>query len=154
MSLARLFRRKILRYFRNLKKTYYRINGVKIGENVVISMGAWLDCYRGTLIVGDGCRIANGAKILSHDQAISRIHPDKDPDKDIAGVTILEDRVLVGMNAVVLPNVRIGKNSIIGAGTIVSKDVPPNTLAVGNPMRFIKTFDEQKQQWVPYKEAN
>lgn len=49
---------------------------------------------------------------------------------------------------VVLPGVNIGKASIIGANSVVSRDIPANSIAVGNPARVIKQFDFQRGQWV------
>lgn len=48
------------------------------------------------------------------------------------------DNVWIGGNVVVLPGVKIGNNSVIGAGSVVNKDIPENTIAVGNPCRSIK----------------
>ena len=56
------------------------------------------------------------------------------------GPVIIEENVWIGDGAAVLPNVTIGKNSIIGANTVITKDVPPNCIVVGNPARIVKTF--------------
>ena len=53
------------------------------------------------------------------------------------GPVIIEDNVWIGDKASVLPGVRIGKGSIIGANAVVTKDVPPHCMAVGNPVRII-----------------
>ena len=68
----------------------------------------------------------NRARRLSTDRAYVRI----------------ERRVFLGANVVVLPNVTIGRNSIVGAGSVVTKDIPPNSIAVGSPAVVIKQFDE------------
>jgi len=52
------------------------------------------------------------------------------------------DNVFIGCNTTILGNVRIGPNALIGAGSVVTKDVPENSVAVGNPARVIATFDE------------
>ena len=52
-------------------------------------------------------------------------------------------RVWVGSGSIILPGVTIGDNSIIGAGSIVTKDVPPNVIVAGNPAKFIKNIDVQ-----------
>ena len=52
-------------------------------------------------------------------------------------------RVWVGSGSIVLPGVTIGDNSIIGAGSIVTKDVPSNVIVAGNPAKFIRNIDEQ-----------
>lgn len=54
-------------------------------------------------------------------------------------------RVFFGVNVTVLPNVRIGDNSFIGANSVVTRDIPPNSVAVGSPARVIRTIDEHEQ---------
>lgn len=52
--------------------------------------------------------------------------------------------VWIGSNSTVLPGVTIGDNAVIGAGSVVTKDIPKNTVAAGNPARVIKTIDVSK----------
>ena len=54
---------------------------------------------------------------------------------------IIEDDVWIGTRVIILPGIRIGKSSIIGAGAVVSKDVPPFSIAVGNPARVVRKRD-------------
>jgi len=65
---------------------------------------------------------------------------------DVKPVTIGED-VWIGSNCVVVPGVSIGKKSVIGAGSVVTKDVPPFSVAVGNPARVIKRYNSETGQW-------
>ena len=76
---------------------------------------------------------------------------------------IVEDFARIGANSTILPGVRIGKNSLVGAGSVVTKDVPANCVVVGNPARVIKKIDElecfpgffdKPYQWPPYSEEN
>ncbi|MEN6551326.1 MAG: DapH/DapD/GlmU-related protein [Methanobacterium sp.] len=53
---------------------------------------------------------------------------------------IVEDHVWIGARVIVLPGVTIGKGSIVGAGAVVSKNVPPYSVAVGNPARVVKSL--------------
>ena len=53
------------------------------------------------------------------------------------------DNVWVGANAVILPGLKIGENSVIGAGSVVTKDIPANVVAVGNPCRVMRPIDER-----------
>lgn len=49
---------------------------------------------------------------------------------------------------IILPNVHIGKKSIIGAGSVVTKNIPDYCIAVGNPAKVIKVFDKKNKQWI------
>jgi NDP-sugar pyrophosphorylase family protein len=56
---------------------------------------------------------------------------------------IFEDNVWIGDSAIICKGVRIGKNSIIGAGAVVTKDVPPNSIFAGNPAKLVKELKKQ-----------
>lgn len=56
---------------------------------------------------------------------------------------VIEDNVLVGANAVILEGVRVGDHSVIAAGAVVTKDIPPYSVAVGMPAKVVKRFDEK-----------
>ncbi len=112
----------------------YRLLGVKIGKNTMISLGAKIDVHRGKVTIGDDCLITSGVKILSHDGASRMINKDDWGN----GEVVIGNNVFIGVNAVILRNVTIGDNSVIGAGAIVSKDVPPATVVAGNPAKVIK----------------
>lgn len=146
LSISRKVRLWLSVTINKLRCRYYNLLGIEVGEGTVVSRGAWIDCYRGKVVIGNGCRVTNGAKILSHDQTLSRIYG-CDPDLDVKGRTVLEDNVFIGMNSVVLPNVTIGRNSIVGAGTVVSDNVPPDVVVVGNPMRIVKKYDKELGKW-------
>jgi acetyltransferase-like isoleucine patch superfamily enzyme len=60
----------------------------------------------------------------------------------ILGDVLVEENATVGANAVVLPGVTIGRSAIVGAGAVVTRDVPPFSIAVGVPARVLKRVDE------------
>lgn len=62
-------------------------------------------------------------------------------DYILRGNIIIEDNVWIGEGCVILPNVKIGQNSVIGANTVVTKDVPRNSIVVGNPGRVIRQIE-------------
>jgi acetyltransferase-like isoleucine patch superfamily enzyme len=66
---------------------------------------------------------------------------------EITPVVIQKD-VWICSNCVILPGVKIGNNSVIGAGSVVVRDLPPYSVAVGNPARVIKKYDFKTEQWV------
>jgi acetyltransferase-like isoleucine patch superfamily enzyme len=63
---------------------------------------------------------------------------------------VIEENVWIGESVSILPGVTIGKGSIIGANSLVSRSIPPFTIAVGNPAKPIKKFDFLHNQWVNY----
>ncbi len=102
------------------------------GDNVQINRGAWLD-ISGGLRIGNRVMISSEAVIYTHSHG-------KDPRSEPIGIEkrIGED-VWIGSRAIVLPCVRdIGNGAIVGAGAVVSRDVQPNEIVVGNPARPLK----------------
>lgn len=61
---------------------------------------------------------------------------------------IIEDNVWIGEMVAILPGVTVGRGSIIGALSVITKDIPPYSIAVGNPAKVIKQFNHATQQWV------
>ncbi len=111
--------------------------GMKVGKNTSIEK-ARIDVSHCWLIsIGNNVTLAPNVYLLAHDASTKKYLG----YTKIGKITI-EDNVFVGADTVVMPNVKIGKNSIIGTRSVVTKDVPPNTVYVGNPARFICTLDE------------
>ena len=102
--------------------------GMDIHSTALVSFGARLDRVNPRGIhIGEESYIASGARILSHDYCLKR-HAD----------TRIGKRCFIGADALVLCGVSIGDNVIVGAGCVVSRDVPPNTIVAGNPARIIR----------------
>ena len=85
------------------------------------------------------------AKLIPHDMVnsfLKRAVPEEDfGASERIGCIEIMDNVYVAMNAIILPNVRIGKNCIISAGSVVSADIPENSVVAGNPAKVIGRFD-------------
>lgn len=107
---------------------YYRFMGVAVGKNCYISSDAHIDVRRGRISIGNQVHVSSGSYILGH--------AGQQPLKE--GLeTRLDDNVIVYVNAVVMPGVKVGKNSVVGAGSVVTRDVPPDVIVMGNPARVI-----------------
>ncbi|UCE40733.1 MAG: acyltransferase [Candidatus Aminicenantes bacterium] len=108
---------------------YYRFMGITIGKNCFISSDARLDVRRGKITIGDNVNIASGTYVLSH----TGYRPMAEEVE-----TVIEDNVRIFVNSVILPGVRIGRDSIVGAGSVVMRDVPPFSTVMGNPARVVQ----------------
>lgn len=103
---------------------------ITIGDNCGFS-GTVIGCAK-EIIIGNNVRCGANTMITDSDW-----HPD-DPRTGNDSPVIIEDNVWLGYGVKVLKGVRIGENTIIGAGSIVTKDIPANVVAAGNPCRVIK----------------
>lgn len=115
----------------NLKKLIRR--GLKIGNNVSIGKGVMIDpshCYH--ILIGNNVTLASRVHILAHDASTQKFL-----GKTRAANVCIGNNVFIGASTTILPGVHIGDNVIIGAGSIVTKSIPENSVAVGNPARVI-----------------
>ena len=107
------------RVFLNVQCTILDCNEVRIGNHVM---------------VGPAVQIYTAAHDL---QAETRIQ-----GWEVAKPILIEDNVWLGGGAILLPGVRIGQNAVVGAGAVVSRDVPENTIVAGNPARVIREIEQ------------
>lgn len=91
--------------------------------------------------IGDGVMIAPSVTLTTTGHPV---HPARRVDfARFSEPIVIEDKVWIGSNAVVLPGVRIGYGSVIGAGSVVSRDVPPMSVAVGTPCRVLRRVTDE-----------
>lgn len=117
---------------------------LSIGEHVGISAGVEID-YCGNVEMGKYVWISEGAKIFSHTHEMvpDRVYHTKSSMKPTR--LYVGDYAWLGANVLVLPNVSyVGKNAIIGAGSVVTKDIPDNAVAVGNPAKVIRYLTDEE----------
>lgn len=118
--------------------------GISIGNQVVISNNCVIG-GQGGLTVGNYVMIGHNSTIITanHGTSLPDIPMIRQP-LDTAPI-IIQDDVWLGANVVILPGVTIGQGAVVGAGSIVTKDVEPYAIVVGNPAKPIrKRFDEDK----------
>lgn len=123
-----------------------RAAGYQVGRNVYVGEGLHVTDElferRGTLRIGDRVSIAQRVLIVLSS------HPNDSVLRDVFGTVdgdvTIEDDAWIGAAVVILPNVRVGAQAVVGAGAIVTKDVPPRAIAVGNPARVMRYLDEPR----------
>jgi len=122
---------------------YLQKRGLRIGKNVDIFSQYPFDAnYPGLITVGDYVTIAANVKILAHDASMGYVNQGACK----IGIVEIGNHVFIGANSTILPNTRIGDYAIIGAGSVVTGDVPAGTVYAGNPARFIKSTEEFRLQ--------
>ncbi len=142
MGLSKLIRfLKYQLYWKRKPIEYAKMIGVNIeGEVKLYGKVEW-----GTepwlITIGNNVHITNGARFVTHDGG-TLVFRKYISDLEITKPIKIGSDVYFGINVIVLPGVNIGNNVIIGAGTIVTKDIPDNSVSIGVPARVIKTADE------------
>lgn len=112
--------------------------GMKIGKNCDINPGLVADYSHCWLIeIGNHVTLAPEVYLLAHDASTKR-----ELGFTKIGKLVIEDNAFIGARSILLPGVTIGKNSIVAAGSVVVKSVPPNTVVGGNPAKPIMTTHE------------
>jgi acetyltransferase-like isoleucine patch superfamily enzyme len=114
---------------------------IKIGDNC--SLNGTIVHSRNAVIIGNNCMFGPGVVILDNDSHNPSIDPERRRQGKISeSPVIIGNNVWVGMRSIIMKGVHIGDNSIIAAGSIVTKNVPNNQLFGGNPATFIKILEE------------
>ena len=122
-----------------------RITGQEVDSSVTLLCWIQQGCTffdRGGITLGNDVFIAPKVNLIT-------INHDPDPDNRSATYgrpIVIEDKVWIGIGATILPGVRIGYGSIVGANSVVTHDVPPLTVVGGNPARIIKKIQQSKRQ--------
>lgn len=124
---------------------------ISIGSNVIININCtFVDCNK--------IEIGNNVLIASNVQIYTATHPVEMQERLVEGwieneetpyfrtyalPVKIEDNVWIGGGVIILPGVTIGKNSVIGAGSIVTRSIPENSVAFGNPCRVVRSINQQ-----------
>lgn len=116
----------------NICENVFIENDVILGDRVTVKNGVQL---------WDGLRIQNDVFIGPNVTFTNDKYPRSKKYQKIIPVTIVEEGSSIGANATIMPGITIGKNSIIGAGSVVTKSVPSKTIVYGNPA-FIRKYIE------------
>lgn len=92
--------------------------------------------------IGDNVMLAPGVMLLTVNHPLK--YKERNTGYEYAKPIVLGDNVWIGGGAIINPGVTIGANSVIGSGSVVTKDIPANVVAAGNPCRVIKEIDNDR----------
>lgn len=133
-----------------IRKVYLRKLGVKMGRNTYANLGFRIvsdDC-KTRVIIGDNVSIAPNVVLITCSSANNGKKINKIPyvnnclwkeDK-----IVIADDVWIGANVTILPGIHVGECSVIGAGSVVTKNVEPYTIVAGNPSKVLRRLDEKE----------
>lgn len=108
---------------------------LRIGDRVLINHGCSIGATK-LVSIGDRCNI--GSQSILIDNAFHELDPERRDERPESAPVVLEDNVWLAARVIVLPGVTIGRNTVVGAGSVVTKDLPPGVLAAGIPAKIIR----------------
>ncbi len=150
----------------SVRKDLVPFRKCQIGARTVVESYSLINNAVGDLIIGSHSRIGVGNTVIGpvwigdyvqigqHVLISGLNHRYENTDITIAeqGIEVtpvkINNNVWIGANAVILPGITIGEHCVVGAGSVVTKDVPPFSVVVGNPAKVVKKWDDQQQKWI------
>jgi acetyltransferase-like isoleucine patch superfamily enzyme len=145
------FRSIIARRVQFIRYLFYRFRGYDINKTAIMERNLNLDrLYPRGIHIGKNTLIASQTTILCHD------HCKRVNNQPFLADVRIGERCFIAVGAMILPGVTIGNEVIVGAGAVVTKDVPSNVIVAGNPARIIKTGIRMSdiaalENWTPKK---
>jgi maltose O-acetyltransferase len=124
-----------------IEPPFYCVYGenIHIGDHVFLNfLCTILDCN----IVSIGNHVMIGPSVQIYTAAHDLQAEARNQGWEVAKPILIEDNVWIGGSAILLPGVRIGQNAVVGAGAVVTRSVPPNTVVAGNPARVIRKIEQ------------
>ena len=155
--------------YRSVRKDIVPFNGFSLGKSSVIEDYSIINNAVGEIIIGNHTRVGMGNTIIGPvmignnvilaqnvvTSALNHNFEDVLTTINQQGVKtdqiIIENNVWIGANSSVLAGVHIGEHVVVGAGSVVTKDIPPFSVVVGNPARILKVYDHKEQRWIKVK---
>lgn len=144
-----LFRRAGVKFEFSPINSIFSFSTISVGDNVQIGSNALFIAARSEIVIGNNVIIAPGVTVRGGTHNIDEIGAymsdvrikDNHHDKGVQ----IEDDVWIGSNAIILHGVTIGRGSVIGAGSIVTRSTPPYSISVGNPAKLLRFRFNKKQ---------
>jgi acetyltransferase-like isoleucine patch superfamily enzyme len=120
------------------------VGAIHIGDRTRIGIACVLI---GPVSIGNDVMLAQNIVLSGLNHSYEAINLPISQQPCTTAEIVVEDEVWIGANAVITAGVRIGKHSVVAAGSVVTKSIPPYSIAVGNPARIIKQYNTQTQTW-------
>jgi acetyltransferase-like isoleucine patch superfamily enzyme len=120
------------------------VGDVIIGDHTIVGLG---NVIIGPVRIGHEVMLAQNIVISGLNHGFEDVNISPRRQKEICKQIVISDDVWIGANVVITAGVTLGKHCIIGAGSIVTKDIPPYSVAVGNPAKVIKSYNFKNGLW-------
>jgi len=132
---------------------FLRKKGATVGEGTMFFGSVEIDMTRPCLIeIGKNCVLTDGVRVLTHGFDWVVLKNKYHEVLGSSGKVVIEDNVFIGNDSIVLKGVRIGKNTIIGAGSLVTHNIPSNSVAMGHPckvkMSISEYYEKRKREYI------
>lgn len=160
MTIKRFFKKLVYRHKATSEDyaMWLKSKGVRIGDgtNFIDPVTTLVDVTRPWMVeIGESCCITGGVTILTHDYGWSVIKAVYGEVIGSCGKVKIGDNVYIGMHTTIIAGVTIGNHVIVGANSVVTKDVPDNVVVAGNPAKIIRSLEayHDKRKGLEVKEA-
>lgn len=120
----------------------------KIGNGVCIGSNFFAACID-KIIIEDNVLFSDRVFISDHIHNYENISkPVMAQELKKKGKVLIKSGSFIGINSVIMPGVTIGKNSVVGASSVVTKDIPDYSIAIGNPAKVIRYYNKSQKCWI------
>lgn len=124
---------------------------IVINDNVCIGADFHVSCTK-SIVIEKNVLISDRVFIADGIHGFENINiPVIDQPMINKGKVLIKEGSFLGINVVILPGVTVGKNSVVGASSVVTQDVPDYSVVIGNPARIIKKYDDKTKKWIRVK---
>lgn len=129
---------------------YARSLGVRIGDNVRLMgiHGGTFGTEPYLISIGNDVTVSSGVQFITHDGSLCTLRKEH-PGVDLFGRICIGDNIFIGYGATILPGVRLGNNTIVAAGAVVTRSFASNVVIGGVPAKVLKSFDEFRASMLP-----
>ena len=140
---------RIMEYSRLNCYDKYKKPKIEIGNNVLIGRNVTMFCSD-SIKIGNDVMMASYIMITDTNHGIEIGEVPFKEQKNVYKPVVIGNNVWIGEKVCILPGVTIGDNCVIGTASVVTKNIPSNCMAVGNPARVIKKYDFEMNEWVKF----